>query len=414
MYYTRTVWSRRAQCLVFGACLVAVATGWIGTLQARQDMPAPLSPLTASSYLRVERFSSPADSAIELRFFLKPSSNDQGERVVTVTQQSLRLFGDWFGPFPYPELIVVDAPWNSPLAGAAFPHAVVTGTRWLAIERDGSVDRSLIAAIAREYWLGGSSASEVPPFDEGLALFAASRAIDVVLQGRQYWSRRYLGGFVPYAVRSLPLSPPRSAAQGRSASFDELQGSHDAVRTMTALQTLERYIGWSALQQGLAAYREQFPHGGGSAQHLLAILNEQGGRDLSRFFAAAFNPATTFDYGVGYFATVSAGDRQLVRVSLRQNGPGEFPVSYELRFADGSRVHDVWPAGKTSVELEYSATSPLVSVQVDPESALLLDADRTNNSRNVSRPQLPRIFLRGLASWMVWLQDLMLTSSALS
>ena len=53
-------------------------------------------------------------------------------------------------------------------------------------------------------------------------------------------------------------------------------------------------------------------------------------------------------------------------------------------------------------------------MQVDPDYALLLDADRTNNSRNLTHPQLTNPFVRGVASWMVWLQDLLLTSSALS
>ena len=325
MYYTRTVWSRRAQCLVFVACVIA--TGWMGTLQARQDLPAPLSALTAALYLRVERFSSPVDAAIELRFFLKPASNGQGERVVEVTQQSLRTLGDWFGPFPYPRLFIVDAPWNSTLVGASLPGAVVTSTRWLSLERDGSVDRALIAAIAREYWVGRTSPAEPRAFDEGLAHYAAARAIDAVLQGRQHWSRRYFGGFVPYAVRSLPLSPPRSAAQGRRAFFEELHPGDEALRTSLALQTLERYIGWPALQQGLAAYRSRFPGGGGSPEALNAILNEQGGRDLSTLFKSAFAQDTIFDYGVEQASTMPLAGKHKAAVALRRYGGGTFPVS---------------------------------------------------------------------------------------
>ena len=393
---------------------MVIATGWMGTLQARQDMAPPLSTLTAALYLRVERFSSPVDAAIELRFFLKPSSDGQGERVVEVTQQSLRTLGDWFGPFPYPRLIVVDAPWNSTLVGASFPGAVVTSTRWLSLSRDGSVDRALIAAIAREYWVDRASSADPRAFDEGLAQYAAARAIDAVLQGRQYWARRYFGGFVPYAVRSLPLSPPRSGAQGRRVSFDELRASGDAVRTSLALQTLERYIGWPALQQGLVAYRARFPGGGGSPEALQTILDEQGGRDLSAFFGAAFTPDTIFDYGVEQASTMPLADKHKVTVALRRYGGGLFPVSYDLRFADGTIIHEVWRDAMPSIALEYTAASPLTSVQVDPDYALLLDADRANNFRALTPSPLANPIVRGLASWMVWLQDLLLTSSALS
>lgn len=420
MYYTRTVWSRRAQRLVFGACLAGVAAGSMGTLQARQDMPAPLSSLTSALYLRVERFSSPIDRSIELRFFLKPGSRGQGDRVVDVTRQSLRLYGDWFGPFPYPQLTVVDAPWPSSLVGTALPRAVVTSTRWLSLERDGASDRTLITAIAREYFIesrdqgtGGSNQGS-RDFAEGLARYAAARAIDAVLQGRQHWSRRYFGGFLPYAVRSLPLSPPRSAAQGRRVYFDELAGDDAAIRAMLALQTLERYIGWPALQQGLAAYRTEFAAGGGTPEALQRILEEQGGRDLSSFFKAAFTPAVSFDYGVEMAASVSASESYTAIVALRRYGDGVFPVSYDLQFADGSKVTGMWPEGQQRVALEYASTSALAAVEVDPAHALLLDVDRANNMKRLTRARMPNPLVRNLASWLVWLQDLLLTASALS
>ena len=171
-----------------------------------------------------------------------------------------------------------------------------------------------------------------------------------MLQGRQHWSRRYFGGFVPYAVRSLPLSPPRSAAQGRKAFFEELHASPEALRASLALQTLERYIGWPALQQGLAIYRSRFPEGGGSPEALNAILNEQGGRDLSTLFKSAFAQDTIFDYGVEQASTRPQGDKHKTTVVLRRYGGGTFPVSYDLPILgrhDGSRS----VAGRLTVDL---------------------------------------------------------------
>lgn len=390
---------------------MALASGWMGTLQARQDMPAPLSSLTSALYLRTERVTPAHDPAVELRFFLKPGAGFRGDRVVAVTQQSLELLSDWYGPFPYSTLTIVDAPWQSPLAGAAYPGALATSTRWISIERDGSADRALIAAIAAEYWQPKSTSTA---FEQGVARYSAARAIDTILQGRQHWSRRYLGGFLPIAVRSLPLSPPRSPSRGRRVSYPELHGSAEAMRVMVAMQTLERFIGWPALQQGLIAYRGKFPSGGGTPEALLEILNEQGGRNLSDAFADAFRAGVRYDYGVELADSAADGARHSVHVALRRYGAAPFPVSYALHFADQTELRDRWNGRDDRLDLQYDSQSPLASVTVDPDNVLLLDEDPSNNVRSLAPGRIPAALLRGAASWLVWLQDLMLTGSAVS
>ena len=384
----------------------------MGTLQARQDMPAPLSALTSALYLRTERVTPTQEPAVELRIFLKPGAGFRGDRVVTVTQQTLELLGGWYGPFPLSTLTIVDVPWQSPLAGASYPGAIATSTRWMSIERDGSADRALIAAIAAEYWQPSSPSSTA--FEQGIARYSAARAIDAILQGRQHWSRRYLGGFLPIAVRSLPLSPPRSPSRGRRAWYPELQGSAEAMRTMVAMQTLERFIGWPALQQGLLAYRRTFASGGGTPEALIAILNEQGGRDLSGVFAEAFRAGTHYDYGVELAGSAAEGGRHSVHVALRRYGAAAFPVSYALRFEDQTELRDRWNGRDDRLDLQYDSVSPLASVIVDPDNVLLLDEDSSNNVRSLAPERIPAALLRGAASWLVWLQDLMLTGSAVS
>ena len=49
-----------------------------------------------------------------------------------------------------------------------------------------------------------------------------------------------------------------------------------------------------------------------------------------------------------------------------------------------------------------------VPVEVDPRRVLLLDLNRTNNSRSLE-PRTRQASLKWALTWMVWLQDLMLT-----
>ena len=56
----------------------------------------------------------------------------------------------------------------------------------------------------------------------------------------------------------------------------------------------------------------------------------------------------------------------------------------------------------------YERASRATSAQVDPRRVLLLDTAYTNNSRTLE-PRSREASLKWAMTWMVWLQDLMLT-----
>ena len=428
LYYTRTVWSRRAQCAAIGVLAMALTSTGIATLQARQDLPPSLAPAVAGFTTRQVSISSEIDPSVDLRLILKPGADNRAARLIEVTGASLRTLSAALGRFPHQRLTIVDMPWQSPLVGRSFPGTVVTGSRWITIERDGAMDRVLIGALSRQYWFGVLSPEE-RWFEDALSQYSSDRTIEAVLQGRQYWSRRYLGGFLPYAVRSMPLSPPRPKGAGYVLRYDDEPAVSDghAAQGALALHSLERYIGWPALQQGLEAYRDRFRGGGGSLAALLAILNEQGARDLGWFFAEAFKPGVRFDYGIERFAATADGSRHRIELDLHRFGNGVFAgtsepraagagrgIPVKVQLADGTEIREWWDGRDESRNLEFTSASAPVMAEVDPDRLLLLDENRSNNSRRLAAlpPYLP--LQRAVVSWVVWLQDLMLACSALA
>jgi hypothetical protein len=83
-----------------------------------------------------------------------------------------------------------------------------------------------------------------------------------------------------------------------------------------------------------------------------------------------------------------------------------------IRFEDGTSLVESWNGRDATVDLEYASASPAVLASVDPDATLLLDADRSNNTRNLRR-EVHVNGVRETLSWLVWLQDLVLTYSAL-
>ena len=58
----------------------------------------------------------------------------QEARHFEATAHTLRLYGEWFGPYPYEQVTIVDPAWQSRSGGMEYPTFFTAGTRWLAPE----------------------------------------------------------------------------------------------------------------------------------------------------------------------------------------------------------------------------------------------------------------------------------------
>ena len=389
-----------------------------------------------------DRYAPDDRSPIALTLLVKPSSAHLAERIIEATRSALGLFDEWYGPYPHTVLTVVDAAWNSGREGASYPALVVLNTRWLAPAEDRSLERTLIAAIGRQYWHGvvPRDASQ-GWFEEGLVLYTGARAIHDRLDGRHVATTRYLGGFVPHVLRSLLLSPrpadPRPRLQ-RFAELDEprsapwrawpVEEGSEAVRAHRALATLERYIGWPAVQQALMTFRAE---GGGTPDAFAAVVSRQRGVDLGWFFDEAFRFDARFDYGVARFTseprpgetskyeTVVGIERYGDAVFAGTSQPavegsaGAQALPLRLSFADGTEVVEWWDGRQPGVELSYLSTSPALAASVDPDVFLLLDDDLMNNSRVRQAVRAEPSGVRLALHWLAWLQNAMLTYASI-
>jgi hypothetical protein len=368
-----------------------------------------------------------ASPAPMLRAALSHATPKRAGELADVARRAIALLSDWLGPYPFPTLTIVDASWHATAAPPTDAATAAVAVRWIELERDPAAERALIGAIARHYWSAASArAGDHRWFVDGIARYTSLRAIDTILEGRQHWSARYAGGFIPYAARSLPLSPHGGDARGHVPPFDDgwAHGAGDdpaVARAVAALYTLERFIGWPAVQQALAAFREQEPSKGASPAALAAVLSEQRGHDLSWFFADAVNVAKTFDYGVDGLTSTREGDRYRVGVGLRRIGDATFgsaavagaSLAVVLTLADGTRVTERWPGASATAAFDYDTVSPAVQVTVDPDAMLVLDADRRNNSARLTAAPNTTVSMRATAAWLTWLEDLTLTWLAL-
>lgn len=390
-----------------------------------------------------ERFEHPGLPPAEMRLLLQPEHEGQQDRHFAATRAALRYYGEWYGPYPYGHVTVIDPAYQSDAGGMEYPTLFTAGTRWLAPRLSNQPESVTVHEAGHQFWFGIVASNEVEDawLDEGLNTFSEERVQSLAFQPN-YRVERFFGGFVPWQFRSVALSRATDgnglngyrAAAERDAqdtpTFRYWPGTHAQItysKTALWLHTLERYLGWERLQPAMAAFFERWKFRHPRPDDFFATLEEVTGEDLDWFFDNVYRSSNTFDYGVERLESQplrrrgfgNAGDPPVFEettvpgtyrtiVVVRRFGEALFPVDVLTTFEDGHEIRERWDGVDRWRLFTYERAARASTVQVDPERVLLLDVDYTNNSRTLE-PRTADAARKWSLTWMVWLQDLLLT-----
>jgi hypothetical protein len=390
------------------------------------------------------RFEHPSLPAVDMRLLLQPEHAGQAERHFQATRAALKYYGEWFGAYPYGHITIVDPAWQSQAGGMEYPTLFTAGTRWLTPGQVTSPEGVTIHEAGHQFWYGivASNEFEHAWMDEGFNTYSTARTIDQAYNPN-FHSKRYFGDFIPWTFRDVPLS--RATDGDRLGAFrpvatNDVQAtpswrywprSASAItynKTALWLHTLERMVGWDTMQRILSTYFSRYAFKHPRPQDFFAVANEVSGRDLTWFFDQVHRSSNTFDYGVdtfgsepaiarGFFDTEGArafaaaeGDRGVYHttVVVRRYGDGTFPVDVKVVLENKEEVRWKWDGKDRWKLFELDKPSRAVSVEVDPDHVLLLDLRYTNNSATLA-PQARVAARTWSLTWLVWLQDQLLT-----
>jgi hypothetical protein len=399
-----------------------------------------------------ERFDLPSGVPVAVDVRLQPDHARQAERYLSASRTTITAYADRFRVAPLTSLTVVDPAWPSGPPGANAPAGdattVVADTRLLAPRLAMEPEAAVTRAVGARLWQKAlSCGADAGWFIEGLNQYASAPIVASQFGVQQmppafaYVETRYFGGFVP---RVLPI-PLRNATAGnglddyrrhpavdlRTPLADARDRRSAAAKTALAMGTLERWIGaptWDAVLEEFASRRwAHCP----TAKDLQRIAQDVTALDLSWFFPQVFESVEIFDYGVeSLTSTPIVGGEQRYRtdVTVRRYGGAEFTgttaprvgafesgrgMQIRIAFEDGSERVDSWDGRDRSRLFTYESASPARSATIDPGDMLLLDTNRTNNSR-MRVPAAPEAATKWASRWALWLQDLLLTYASLT
>jgi hypothetical protein len=374
--------------------------------------------------VRTDKFEHPRLPAVDLRLILQPEHADQAERYFRATKGTLRSYGEWFGPYPYGHVTIVDPAFQSAAGGMEYPTLFTGGSRWLASATTLTPEGVTVHECGHQFWYGlvGNNEFEHAWLDEGLNTYATGRVIEESFSPN-FHSTEFFGGFIPWVFHDVPtvreidddrLAGYRAAARSDVPATPSWRYNPATGRAMTYnktalwLHTLERYLGWRRLQRGMSLFfaRSVFKHP--QPEEFFAAISEGAGRDMTWYFDQVYRSSNVFDYAVGGLTSRADGQTAHTEVVVQRLGEAIFPVDVEVTFADGSKAREHWDGRERWKLYAWDRPAAAVSAEVDPDHVLLLDIDRTNNSRTLA-PQAAKAARQWAGRWLVWFQDLVMT-----
>jgi aminopeptidase N len=387
---------------------------------------------TSPQFLEARQvFEHPTLPAVEMRLLYQPEHADQVQRHFDATAATLKYYGEWFGPYPYGHVTIVDPAYQSGSGGMEYPTLFTAGTRWLAPRAVTQPEGVTVHEAGHQFWYGivGNNEFEHAWMDEGLNTFSTARAIQEAAFPN-YLATRFFGGFVPWVFYDIPLKREtdgnrltgyRAVAEAdvqATPTYRYWPGSASAItynKTALWLNTLEKHLGWPTLQKAMATYFDRWKFRHPKPDDFFEVLNEVSGQDLTWFVDEAHRRSSVFDYGVQDFTSeLVAGGSEAARstyrtiVVARRFGEAYFPIDVVTTFKNGERVAERWDGRDRRRIFVYDRPEQAISVEVDPARVLLLDVNYTNNSWTLE-PRADEASLKWSLKWMVWMQDLLLT-----
>jgi hypothetical protein len=379
------------------------------------------------------RFEEAGLAPVDVRLLLRPEHRAQAERHLTAAKEALKHLGQHLGPFPWPNLTIVDPvtvvsarAQGETTRGMEYPTLIMAGTEWSNRWADFSLEDLIVHEITHQYFQSAVANDEVRHawLDEGLTTWLADEVLGTIWPSRFVAVDRYFGGLVTWRQPDVPWSriqlgfaldsyreaPGWDAPTTPTWQMSPRSWAHTTyLRAPLALETLRRTIGTDAMTTVMATFaaRGRFRHP--SPGEFVSVVNETAGRDMAWLLDATLGSADTFDYGVEdvVFRDVDA-DAVESTVIVRRLAPGVFPVVIQVTFDDGSHVAETWNGEASWRELKYEKKARVSRVEIDPERVLALDVHRTNNSWT-SSPRAGDAADRWTRRWIAWMQHVLLT-----
>jgi hypothetical protein len=352
---------------------------------------------------------------VKLHALILASHADQSDRYLSVLKQSMQKLDEWYGPYPYKQITLIDPEPGSEMGGMEYPTLITGDAHWW---EPSWLYYGLEVTVAHEfghqYWYGmvATNEFEEPWLDEGINSYTEGKVMAAIFgRNTSAVNARTTYASDAEARRLLYIFRPDEdpiVRQGWKFASDDSYGAIAYGKTATVLNTLEALLGEDTLRQALRTYflRYRFTHPTGT-DFVQTLIEVSGRSDLEPYLAQAVYGTEVLDYSVDslnsgptdWWEDNSAGGPYHTSVMVRRNGTFVLPVKLEVGFEDGSKEQATWDGKDRWTRFSWDKPSRAVYAQVDPDENILLDVNSFNNSYTLRSDRTARLKLTNY--WVV-------------
>lgn len=230
----------------------------------------------------------------QINAYYLPGHERAGKVALAVASDSIQIFIQQFGPYPYTELDIVEAPLRNAL-GVEYPAILLMRRSLYDAPEMPNFIVTLAHEVAHQWWYGvvGNDVFEEPWLDEALATYSSSlyyehKAQREALQGLYtYWQDRY----DRFSVEGVD-----APITGDMEYFERLsqRNAYGAVvynKGALFFKALRQETGDRAFFQALRDYYRENRFSIATSRDLLEAFENAAGRDLDPFYEQWLYPA---------------------------------------------------------------------------------------------------------------------------
>jgi hypothetical protein len=338
---------------------------------------------------------------VRIRLLTYESNKSSWQRYIDVMQGTMKRFDDWYGPYPYAQITVVDPPHGAMEAGGMeYPTFITGDTRWWAPKGQKLFPEGVTEhEFGHQYWYGMVATNEFENawLDEGINSYTEVKVCDS-LYGKNTSFINWMGGQMgDSAFQRLGYVGVAETDSLAEPSFRDMSisayGGVTYGKAATMLLTLENIVGEDTLRRALRAYFTKYRFTHPTQGDFLRTVNEVAGQDLGWYWQQAVYGTEVLDYKVLKAESVRVDwanndapeEKQgetlyQTDVLLQRLGDFLFPVTAEIKFDNGETIREKWDGVGRWKRYVYLKKARVTSVEIDPQHEITMDRDYLNNS----------------------------------
>ena len=358
---------------------------------------------------------------VQVFCFFQPQDTGSFDRQRLAVQVALKHANEWFFPYPYPVLTIVDVPEGAEAADRMeYPTLVTASSRAFdPLRRRSQPELTVIKEIGHQWFYGmlAADAAQEPWLDEGFASWFAQKATERAYQSL-FNSRRFQVGSDSPQIIGYWQDPSVDPLSRSGYQTRDLQSGIAAARFKAplVLDQLEAMLGRPVMEQVLQDYTREMAFRHPTGRDFLRIAERVTGRNLAAFWRDFVDGTETLDLviqkvgtqdvleggwmesptGPRFAAPQPASPGRRGSITLLRKGDLKLPITLWVRLENRTEQRLVWDGQDRWATYEFD--SPVTAALLDPDGNYPMLKDRLHAAYS-SQP-----VRRGLHYWsqMVW------------